>query len=136
MNERAAAFASRLRRQGTSLGILTFLLMTLLLYDGGFQWANLLVVASGLVVLFLAAYMLFDAALFRLIASYTDEAEGCRAVDDFLARWHLRRFPQSTSMLDVRMAGTNRLLLKLHLAFAVCLVLFAAVTTYGLWGHL
>ncbi|MEP7452260.1 hypothetical protein [Phyllobacterium sp. SB3] len=135
MNERASAFASRLQRQGLYLGILTLFLMLLLLLGDERGWGHALAVASGLIVLFFAVYMLFDAALFRLIASHASEEEGCHAVDTLLARLHLRKLPQATPLLDARMAGTNRLLLKLHLAFAAFLVLFAAITTYGLWGH-
>lgn len=136
MNERASAFASRLQRQGLSLGILTVFLMLLLLLGNERRWGHALTAASGLIVLFFAAYMLFDAALFRVIASHASEEEGCHAVDILLARLHLRKLPHATPLLDTRMAGTNRLLMKLHLAFAVFLVLFAAMTTYGLWGHL
>lgn len=108
--------------------------MILLLLVHESWWGSILAVASGFLVLLLAAYMLFDAALFRLIASHADETEGCRAVDTLLAQLHLRKLPQTTRMLDARMRGTNQLLAKLHLAFGVFLVLFAAVTTYGLWG--
>ncbi|MHC1547692.1 hypothetical protein [Phyllobacterium sp. K27] len=136
MNERAAAFASRLQRQGISFGVVTAFLLMLILFGDRLGWEHVLTGTTGIVVLFLAAYILFDATLFRLIASKPSEAKGCRAVDILLARLHLRRLPQTTPMLDARMAGTNRLLLKLHLAFAVFLVLFAGVTTYGLWGTL
>lgn len=134
MNERAAAFASRLQRQSMSIGIVTICLM--LFFGQARRWDNILTAVSGFIVLFLVAYMLFEAALFRRIASHASEAEGCRAVDTLLAKLHLRRFPQATRMLEARMAGTSRLLLKLHLAFAVFLVLFAGVTTYRLWGHI
>lgn len=136
MNERAAAFASRLQRQGMGFGIVTICLMLILLFGEARRWGHIATAASGFIVLFLAAYVLFEAALFRLIASKPSEEEGCRAVDKLLAKLHLRRSPQAIRMLDARMAGTNRLLLKLHLAFVVFLVLFAGITTYGLWGHI
>lgn len=136
MNERAAAFASRLQRHGIGFGIVTVCLMLMVLFGEAWCWDNIVIATSGIIVLFLAAYMLFEAALFRFIASKPSEEEGCRAVDKLLAKLHLRGFPQATRMLDARMAGTNRLLLKLHLAFVVFLVLFAGITTYGLWGHI
>jgi hypothetical protein len=68
--------------------------------------------------------ILFDALLFRLMASHDDEAAGGAAVDGVLARMRLKPMPAETRPLDLRIAGTRRLLMKQRLAFA----LFAAAS--------
>ena len=98
-----------------------------------FGWLWPLMIIGGLITLFLAVYLRFDAALFNFIASHEDETAGCRAADDLLERMHLRKCPKVTRPLQARITGTNRLLTKLHLAFASFLALFAALTAYGLW---
>lgn len=138
MDEDAATFAARLKHRAHTYGFLTCLLLVVssIVGDAGgplFSWLWPIMIIGGLITLFLAVYLRFDAALFRFIASHEDETEGCHAVDDLLARMHLRKHPHHTSPLHTRMAGTNRLLMRLHLAFAAFLALFAAITAYGLW---
>lgn len=67
-------------------------------------------VASGLATLVLSANLLFDAYLFRMIASHASVAEGCAAVDDLLARLRLKPRPTVSRVLDDRIAGTRRLI--------------------------
>jgi hypothetical protein len=138
MDEDAATFAARLKHRAHTYGFLTCLLLVAssIVGDAGgplFSWLWPLMIIGGLVTLFLAVYLRFDAALFHFIASHEDETEGCRAADDLLERMHLRKCPKVTRPLHARISGTNRLLTKLHLAFASFLALFAAVTAYGLW---
>jgi len=138
MEEDAATFAARLKHRAHTYGFLTCLLLVAssIVGDAGgplFSWLWPLMIVGGLITLFLAVYLRFDAALFRFIASHEDENEGCRAVDDILARMHLRKRPLVTRPLHTRMTRTNNLLMKLHLAFAAFLALFAALTAYGLW---
>jgi hypothetical protein len=114
MDEDAATFAARLKHRAHTYGFLTCLLLVAssIIGDAGgklFSW------------------------LWPLIASHEDETAGCRAADDLLERMHLRKCPKVTRPLHARMAGTNRRLTRLHLAFATFLALFAAVTAYGLW---
>jgi hypothetical protein len=133
MNE-AAAFATRLKWHAlVCCGFTSPLLIASAMFGHAGLLPSLMMIA-GLLTLFLAAYILFDAALFWLIASHASEIDGCRAVDDLLARVHLREPPRIARPLAARMAGTNRLLVKLHLAFAIFLALFGLVATYTLWG--
>ena len=79
---------------------------------------------SAAAALALSLYLLFDALLFRLLASYENEAAGCVAVDRFLARAGLRALPEESRPLAARMAGTMRLLNFQRAALLVFLALF------------
>jgi hypothetical protein len=87
--------------------------------------------AGAAAVLALSALLAFDALLFRLMASYDDEASGGAAVDDILARMRLKPAPSTTRLLDDRMAGTRRLLFKQRAALAL---FAAALLTAGFWA--
>jgi hypothetical protein len=76
-------------------------------------------IASTAVTVAYSAILAFDALLFRIIASYEDEWKGGAAVDDLLARMHLKRRPEITRPLADRAAGTRRLAVRQRLAFAV-----------------
>jgi hypothetical protein len=80
--------------------------------------------ASALATLALSALLLFDALLFRLMASHATEAAGGAAVDDVLARMRLKPTAAGGRSLDHRMAGTRRLLTRQRMALA----LFAAAS--------
>ncbi|PWV91850.1 hypothetical protein DEV92_105201 [Phyllobacterium myrsinacearum] len=121
-------------------GVLTCVLMvaTSLVADkGGAVLAGLwpLMMMGGLITLALTGYLLFDAALFRFIASHEDELDGCKALDDMLARMRLRSRPEKTRPLRARISGTKSVLVKLHIAFAAFVTLFVALIVYGFWGH-
>ncbi|TIS53834.1 MAG: hypothetical protein E5W93_15145, partial [Mesorhizobium sp.] len=92
--------------------------------------ALLIAAASAVVVLGLSALLLFDALLFRLMASHDDEVSGGAAVDDMLARMRLKSAPPTPRPLDDRIAGTRRLLARQHIAFAIFVVAFL---TAGFW---
>ena len=79
---------------------------------------------SALATLALSVLLLFDALLFRVIASHTDEREGCAAVDDILTRMRLKPGPVQTRGLAERIAGTRRIVLMQRTAIAI----FAATT--------
>ncbi|MFD2051679.1 hypothetical protein ACFSQT_00395 [Mesorhizobium calcicola] len=87
--------------------------------------------AGAAAVLALSALLAFDAFLFRLMASYDDEASGGAAVDDILARMRLKSSPSTTRSLQDRMAGTSRLLFKQRAALAL---FAAALLTAGFWA--
>ncbi|KQU79506.1 hypothetical protein ASD12_12725 [Mesorhizobium sp. Root102] len=87
--------------------------------------------ASAVAVLALSALLAFDALLFRLMASYDDEASGGAAVDDMLARMRLKPAPSTTRLLEDRMAGTSRLLFKQRAALAL---FAAALLAAGFWA--
>lgn len=140
MEEDAAEFAHRLRHRAVTYGVLTCVLMvaTSLVADkGGAVLAGLwpLMMIGGLITLLLTGYLLFDAALFRFIASHEDELDGCKALDDMLARMRLRSRPEKTRPLRARISGTKSVLVKLHIAFAAFVTLFVALLVYGFWGH-
>ncbi|PTE08501.1 hypothetical protein [Mesorhizobium helmanticense] len=80
--------------------------------------------ASALAILAFSTLILFDALLFRLMASHDSEAAGAGAVDDVLARMRLKPIPAATRSLDERIAGARRLLMKQRTAFC----LFAAAS--------
>ncbi|RUW64838.1 hypothetical protein, partial [Mesorhizobium sp. M1E.F.Ca.ET.063.01.1.1] len=81
--------------------------------------AWLVAAAAALATLAFIALILFDALLFRLMASHDSEVSGGGAVDDLLARMRLKPTPAQTRSLDQRIAGTRRLLTKQRIAFAV-----------------
>ncbi|MFB9985232.1 hypothetical protein ACFSQQ_09080 [Mesorhizobium kowhaii] len=87
--------------------------------------------ASAVAVLALSALLVFDALLFRLMASQNDEASGGVAVDGILARMRLKPSPSTTRSLDDRMAGTRRLLFKQRAALAL---FAAALLAAGFWA--
>ena len=81
--------------------------------------AWLIAAAGAVATLALSALLLFDALLFRLMASHATEAAGGAAVDDVLARMRLKPTAAGGRSLDHRMAGTRRLLTRQRLALAV-----------------
>ncbi|MER9653722.1 hypothetical protein NKJ26_09410 [Mesorhizobium sp. M0152] len=89
--------------------------------------------ASAVAVLALSALLVFDALLFRLMASHNDEAAGGAAVDDMLGRMRLKPSPSTPRPLDDRIAGSRRLLFKQRFALAVFAV---ALLTAGFWAPL
>lgn len=74
---------------------------------------------GALATLAFSMLILFDALLFRLMASHDGEVSGGAAVDDLLARMRLKPTPATTRLLDQRIAGTRRLLMQQRVAFAV-----------------
>ena len=92
--------------------------------------ALLVAAISAVVVLGLSALLLFDALLFRLMATHDDEFSGGAAVDDILARMRLKLAPSTPRPLDERMAGTRRLLNRQRIAFAIFAVAFLIA---GFW---
>lgn len=124
---RAAAqdTARTLQRNALAGGIVTLVV----LLAGGAGCAaplpQLLILASALAALASAAYVLFDAALFRLALSHPRQDEGLAAIDDTLDRMGLRRRPEATRPLGPRIAGSRRILHVHRIALATFLVLFA-----------
>lgn len=86
--------------------------------------AWLVAAASAVATLALSALLVFDALLFRLMASHASEAGGGAAVDDVLARMRLKPTAAGCRTLEQRIAGTRRLLSMQRIAFA----LFAAAS--------
>ncbi|CDX27519.1 conserved membrane hypothetical protein [Mesorhizobium sp. ORS 3324] len=92
--------------------------------------ALLLAAASAVVVLGLSALLIFDALLFRLMATHDDEVSGGGAVDDILSRMRLKPAPSAPRPLDDRIAGTRRLLARQRMALALFAVAFLMA---GFW---
>jgi hypothetical protein len=87
--------------------------------------------ASAIAVLACSALLVFDALLFRLMASHDDEASGGAAVDELLTRMRLKPAPSTIRSLDDRIDGTRRLLSRQRAALG----LFAAgLLAAGFWA--
>lgn len=117
--------ARTLQRNALAGGVVT---LVVLLAGGAGSAAplpQLLILASGLAALASAAYLLFEAALFRLALSYPQEEEGLAAIDDTLHRMGLRRRAEATRPLAPRIAGSRRILAVHWIALATFLVLFS-----------
>ncbi len=67
----------------------------------------------------MSALLVFDAWLFRLMASHPDDATAGAAVDDMLARMRLKPLPSVTRPLDDRIRGSNRILMIQFVAFLI-----------------
>lgn len=88
--------------------------------------------AAGFAALGLSGLLLFDAVLFRLMASYDDEAAGGKAVDEILQRMRLKPMPAEVRTLASRLAGTGRLLMAQRVAFAIfTAATLACIATIG-----
>lgn len=80
----------------------------------------------GLATLALSTLILFDALLFRLIASHDRDEAGCAAVDAFLARTRLKPAAPRNRPLTERISGTRRLLVRQRVACFFFLATVAA----------
>ncbi|KUM26830.1 hypothetical protein AU467_18960 [Mesorhizobium loti] len=137
--QRTAAFAAMLIKQATwpaAIVIAADSVAPLVASArGAFQapiavLALLVAAASAVVVLGLSALLVFDALLFRLMATHADEVSGGAAVDDILARMRLKPASSPSRPLDDRIAGTRRLLARQRIALAIFVVAFL---TAGFW---
>jgi hypothetical protein len=134
MNEDAAALAFAVKLRMHAFGALALLGagFVSLPYVADFQsplshliWMGMIMAAAA--SLALSLYLLFDAMLFRLMASYENEAAGGIAVDRFLARAGLRPLPEVSRPLAERTAGTARILNFQRAALLVFLMLFVSM---------
>jgi hypothetical protein len=93
------------------------------LFLGSFRFESFLVTpvvfVAGYAVFASSALLVFDAFLFRLMASYPDDAAGGAAVDEILARMGLKPRPTKTRPLEDRIRGTNRILMIQLAAFII-----------------
>jgi len=90
-----------------------------------------LLLASALIVLGIAAHLLFDAALFRLIASSDETGPG--EVDHILERMGLRSADGAVRPLAVRIAGSRRImgLLRFFMGLGIVLFILMATVPFG-----
>jgi hypothetical protein len=82
---------------------------------------------SFFAVLGLTVYLAFEAALFRMIASYNDLASALKAIDAFLRRSGLRPDAREHRSFADRLAGTQRILNVQRAALFLFLALFACL---------
>ncbi len=126
----AEAFARRLLAQ-TVGGLVAFaasvafvVLVGALCSGGSTMWSVAFTVVfglSGVMTILLSVNLVFDALLFRLIASHASEAEGCAAVDDVLARMRLKPRPARLRGIQERVAGTRRVMRHQLMALGGCI---------------
>ena len=86
-------------------------------------WPALL--ASTLIALGIAAHLLFDAALFRMIAAGDNEKAALVEVDSILDRMGLRAKQPTLRPVCDRIAGSRRIARRLHLFLGLAIVLFS-----------
>ncbi|MDH7786890.1 lysylphosphatidylglycerol synthetase-like protein (DUF2156 family) [Ochrobactrum sp. 19YEA23] len=86
-------------------------------------WPVLL--ASTLIALGIAAHLLFDAALFRMIAAGDDEKAALAEVDSILERMGLRAKQPTLRPLSNRIAGSRRIARRLNLFLGLAIVLLS-----------
>jgi hypothetical protein len=132
MSGNAGAFAAKLRLNAMAgialVGAVFFGLPVFVDFQkppGLPLWAGLVIAATA--VLALSHYLLFDAMLFRLLASHENETAGGMAVDHFLSRAGLRKMPESNRSVDERMGGASRLLNFQRAALLVFLAVFVSM---------
>jgi hypothetical protein len=126
----AARFAAHLMRTGIAWLFVIILILILLPriapVPTGWHWLALVITA--LTASSLSLYLCFESLLFRLLASFPDEAEGGAAVDDFLARARLRKPAAALRSLDDRMRGTKRITWLQRLALLAFLVALVSMS--------
>ncbi|KXO75770.1 hypothetical protein [Brucella anthropi] len=135
MNTPATSMAIVLRRKGF-LGI-AFAVVLLAVapfmrpaHDLAFWLIWPLLLASALIMLGIAAHLLFDAALFRLIASSGEN--GLAEVDHILERMGLRSNDGTVRPLAARIEGSRRIMGRLRFFMGLGIVLFILLATVPL----
>ncbi|ASV84625.1 hypothetical protein CES85_5420 [Ochrobactrum quorumnocens] len=136
--DQAFDLASRLRRNavfgiGVAVVILSSAPFLRSIHDLAFWLIWPLLLVSVLIVLGIAAHLLFDAALFRLLATSKDEKQGLTELDTILERMGLRAKTETLRPLNDRIAGSKRILgrLRVFLAAAIVLTILLAALPQG-----
>lgn len=131
--------ARRLKRNGLAGGAAALLILAVAPptagahgFSGPLAWGLLL--AFCLMPLALSVHLLFDAALFRLAASYDGEAAGLSAIDDVLARMGLRARESVSATLPERLRGCRRLLWLQRIALVIAAALYLVLLLDGMEG--
>ena|SRR6218665_3826939 len=129
----ASAVAKRLTWRGRAGCAATIAILIALAYTPGLaSWSLLPGYASMIASLLLGAislHLLFDATLFRLAALSGTENDGLAAIDRVLSLGGCRAMPETVRPLADRIAGTDRILRRQAIAFAVTAALFGAHLT-------
>ncbi len=129
MSLQATNIANRLRRHASiGFGVAILLVGSAPFlrchHDLAFWLIWPLLLASVLIMLGITAHLLFDAALFRLIAAGSDEKAALAEVDSILERMELRAKQMAIRSLALRFAGSQRIVGRLHLSMVLGIVLF------------
>ena len=127
MNAPASSTAVWLRRNafpGIAVAVVLLAVAPFLrpVHDLAFWLIWPLLLASALIVLGIAAHLLFDAALFRLIAASGET--GLSEVDRILERMGLRTHAGPVRPLAARIEGSRRIVERLRFFMGVGIVLF------------
>ncbi|KAB2731169.1 hypothetical protein [Brucella intermedia] len=127
MNAPASSTAVWLRRNafpGIAVAVVLLAVAPFLrpVHDLAFWLIWPLLLASALIVLGIAAHLLFDAALFRLIAASGETGLG--EVDRILERMGLRTNAGPVRPLAARIEGSRRIVGRLRFFMGVGIVLF------------
>lgn len=127
MNAPASSTAVWLRRNafsGIAVAVVLLAVAPFLrpVHDLAFWLIWPLLLASALIVLGIAAHLLFDAALFRLIAASGETGLG--EVDRILERMGLRANAGPVRPLAARIEGSRRIVGRLRFFMGVGIVLF------------
>ncbi|KAB2717717.1 hypothetical protein F9K73_18345 [Brucella intermedia] len=127
MNAPASSTAVWLRRNafpGIAVAVVLLAVAPFLrpVHDLAFWLIWPLLLASALIVLGIAAHLLFDAALFRLIAASGET--GLSEVDRILERMGLRSNAGPVRPLATRIEGSRRIVGRLRFFMGVGIVLF------------
>ncbi len=141
MKTQARVIATRLRSNALAglffaclmLGIAPFLRPS---YDLAFWLLWPLLFSTLLGVVAVAAHLLFDAALFRHVANTPDEDTALGQLDTVLERMELRKANQDNRPLADRIAGSKRILWRLHIFLGLGIpifILLAIIPSGGKW---
>ncbi|MCL7999680.1 hypothetical protein M8994_15645 [Brucella sp. 21LCYQ03] len=129
MNTQASSIAASLQRNaylGIALAVLILAVAPFLriLQDLTFWLVWPVLLLSTLIALGIAAHLLFDAALFRLMAANPDEEAGLIELDTVLEKIGLRRASLPTRPLSERIKGSQRIIGRLWFFLILAMVLF------------
>ncbi|QWK79690.1 hypothetical protein [Ochrobactrum sp. BTU1] len=129
MSAQASSIAAGLQRNayfGIALAVLILAVAPFLrfVHDLTFWLVWPVLFASSLVILGIAAHLLFDAALFRLVAANPIEEAGLIELDRTLEKMGLSEAICPTRPLLERIAGSRRIIGRLRFFLALAIVLF------------
>ncbi|MDR6433405.1 hypothetical protein [Brucella pseudogrignonensis] len=129
MNAQASGIAASLQRTaylGIALAVLMLAIAPFLraVHDLTFWLVWPVLLLSTLIALGIAAHLLFDAVLFRLVAANPVEEAGLIELDRTLAKMGLREAIGATRPLVERIAGSRRIIMRLRFFLILAIVLF------------
>jgi len=129
MSVQASHIAASLQRNayiGIALAVVILAVAPFLrpLNDLTFWLAWPVLLLSALIALGIAAHLLFDAALFRLVAANPVEEAGLTELDTVLEKMGLRTASHPTRPLSERIEGSRHIITRLRLFLILAIALF------------